>query len=132
MVGELLKQASWQEEPPLISHFRTHDGVEVDAIIERADARIAAVEVKAGSQVRPADLCGLHMLPERLGARSSRVSCCISARWPTPSRIASTWPRGSTLVLITRRDPGNGSAVVTGDGRSAVLGARQARHVAGL
>lgn len=66
MVGELLKQASWQEEAPLLSHFRTHDGVEVDVVVEGADARVAAVEVKAGSQVRPANLRGLRMLRDRL------------------------------------------------------------------
>lgn len=69
VVGELLKQATWQDEPLHISHFRTHDGVEVDAVLEGADARITAVEVKAGGQVRPADLRGLRLLRDRLGPR---------------------------------------------------------------
>lgn len=69
VVGELLRQVSWQEEPLSVSHLRTHDGVEVDAVIERMDERVAAVEVKAGSQVRPADLRGLRLLRDRLGDR---------------------------------------------------------------
>ena len=69
IVGEILKQASWQDEPLQVSHLRTHDGVEVDALIETSDGRVAAVEVKAGSQVRPADLRGLRLLRDRLGQR---------------------------------------------------------------
>lgn len=67
VVEELLKQASWLDEPLRVSHYRTHDGIEVDAIIEGADTRVAAIEVKAASQVRPADLRGLRQLRDRLG-----------------------------------------------------------------
>ena len=69
VVGEVLKQVSWNDEPLQVSHFRTHDGIEVDAVIERPDGRVAAVEVKSGSQIRPADLRGLTMLRDRLGDR---------------------------------------------------------------
>lgn len=69
VVGELIKQLSWHDEELRISHFRTHDGVEVDAVIEGADSRVVAVEVKAGGQVRAADLDGLRLLRDRLGDR---------------------------------------------------------------
>lgn len=69
VVGEILKQVSWQDEPLQVSHLRTHDGVEVDALIEGPDGGVAAVEVMAGSQVRTADLRGLRMLRDRLGER---------------------------------------------------------------
>ncbi|MGH3873762.1 MAG: ATP-binding protein [Pseudonocardiaceae bacterium] len=69
VVGEILRQASWQDEPLTVSHFRTHDGTEVDVVVEGSDARVAAVEVKAGTQVRPADLRGLRLLRDRLGDR---------------------------------------------------------------
>ncbi|MGH3824688.1 MAG: DUF4143 domain-containing protein [Pseudonocardiaceae bacterium] len=69
VVGEILKQASWQDEPLQVSHLRTHDGVALDALMETFDGRVAAVEVKAGSQVRPADLRGLRLLRDRLGHR---------------------------------------------------------------
>lgn len=69
VVGEILKQVSWQDEPLQVSHLRTHDGVEVDALIEGPDGGVTAVEVKAGSQVRTADLRGLRLLRDRLGER---------------------------------------------------------------
>lgn len=69
VVGEILKQVSWGEEPLEVGHFRTHDGVEADIVIEGSDARIAAIEVKASSQVRPTDLRGLRLLRDRFPDR---------------------------------------------------------------
>jgi uncharacterized protein len=69
VIGEILKQTSWSDEPLQVSHFRTHDGVEVDAVIEGADGRVAGVEVKSGTQLRPDDLRGLAMLRDRMGDR---------------------------------------------------------------
>jgi len=69
VVGEVLKQVSWAEEPLEVGHFRTHDGVEADIVIEGSDARIAAIEVKAASQVRPTDLRGLRLLRDRFPDR---------------------------------------------------------------
>jgi uncharacterized protein len=69
VVGEILKQTSWSDEPLQVSHFRTHDGVEVDAVIEGADGRVAGVKVKSGTQLRPDDLRGLVMLRDRMGDR---------------------------------------------------------------
>jgi predicted AAA+ superfamily ATPase len=68
-VGEILKQVSWSDEIITASHFRTHDGVEVDLVLETWDGRVAAFEVKAGARVKDPDLDGLRLLRDRLGDR---------------------------------------------------------------
>jgi uncharacterized protein len=68
-VGEILKQASWSDEIITASHFRTHDGVEVDLVLETWDGRVAAFEVKAGTRIKDPDLDGLRLLRDRLGDR---------------------------------------------------------------
>lgn len=50
-VGELLKQASWLDGLAGVGHWRTHDGDEVDFIIERDDGAVLAFEVKAAGRV---------------------------------------------------------------------------------
>jgi predicted AAA+ superfamily ATPase len=68
-VGEVLKQLSWMETPAQPGHWRTHDGDEVDLVLERDDGAIAAAEVKAGERVRDADFRSLRKLREAFGAR---------------------------------------------------------------
>lgn len=70
VVGEILKQASWMEYPPHVGHWRTHDGTEVDLIIEDGrDGSVVGVEVKAGTRVHPRDRRGLRRLRDILGDR---------------------------------------------------------------
>lgn len=66
---EIARQLTWSDTRARLHHYRTKDGVEVDAVLEAADGRVAAVEVKAGSTVRGDDLAGLRHLRERLGDR---------------------------------------------------------------
>jgi predicted AAA+ superfamily ATPase len=68
-VGEILKQVSWSDEIITASHFRTHDGIEVDLVLETWDGRVAAFEVKAGTRIKDPDLDGLRLLRDRLGDR---------------------------------------------------------------
>lgn len=68
-VGEIFKQVSWSDEIITASHFRTHDGVEVDLVLETWDGRVAAFEVKAGTRIKDPDLDGLRLLRDRLGDR---------------------------------------------------------------
>jgi uncharacterized protein len=68
-VNEMLKQVSWMESPAKPGHWRTHDGDEVDLVLERDDGAIAAIEVKAGERVRDADFRGLRKLRDALGTR---------------------------------------------------------------
>lgn len=66
-VFEVLKQATWLDGVAGSGHWRTHDGAEVDLVIEFDDGRIIAIEVKAGSRVSGRDLAGLKVLREELG-----------------------------------------------------------------
>lgn len=68
VVGELLKQVAWLEEPVLSGHWRTYDGHEVDLVLETSDGRVIGIEVKASSRVRKADLVGLELLRRRVGS----------------------------------------------------------------
>lgn len=68
-VNEICKQASWLDTHVELGHYRTHDGVEVDVVIEAEDDRVAAIEIKAGSSVSGLDLRGLTHLRDKLGRR---------------------------------------------------------------
>jgi len=68
-VGEVLKQVGWMDSPAQPGHWRTHDGDEVDLVLERDDGAVAGVEVKAGERVAAIDFRGLRKLRESLGDR---------------------------------------------------------------
>ena len=70
VVGEVLKQASWMEHRPHVGHWRTHDGAEVDLVIEDGrDGSVVGIEVKAGTRVHAGDRRGLRQLRDTVGAR---------------------------------------------------------------
>jgi predicted AAA+ superfamily ATPase len=69
VVGELMRQASWLDDVSICGHWRTHDGDEVDLIVERGDGRVLAFEVKAAGRVADADLRHLRKLRDALGER---------------------------------------------------------------
>jgi predicted AAA+ superfamily ATPase len=69
VVMELARQLTWSEERGTLYHYRTKDGVEVDAVIETPDGRVIGIEVKAGATVRTEDLSGLRSLAGALGER---------------------------------------------------------------
>ena len=64
---ELVKQASFHADRPAIYHYRTSDGLEVDAVIERRGGPICAVEVKAAATLTSRDSRGLRSLADALG-----------------------------------------------------------------
>ncbi|MBT8224429.1 MAG: ATP-binding protein [Dactylosporangium sp.] len=66
---ELARQLTWSDERVRLYHYRTKDQVEVDAVLEAADGRIVAIEVKASSTIRAEDLTGLRHLASRVGPR---------------------------------------------------------------
>lgn len=68
VVGEVSKQLDWLDAPTTRGHWRTHDGEEVDLVVERADGGVVGLEVKAGGRVAPRDLRALRSLRRRLGA----------------------------------------------------------------
>jgi len=69
VIAELRAQAGWGDDPVTISHFRDRSGVEVDIILEHADGRVVAIEVKATSTPIDRHLRGLRFLADRLGDR---------------------------------------------------------------
>lgn len=68
-VGEILKQISWLDGPVRTGHWRTHDGDEVDLIVERHDGAIIGLEVKAGEVISGSGFRGLRKLRDALGKR---------------------------------------------------------------
>jgi predicted AAA+ superfamily ATPase len=68
VVSEVRKQLSWLDSPVQLGHWRTHDGDEVDLVVEREDGKVAALEVKAGTRVA-GDLGGLLALRRKLGSQ---------------------------------------------------------------
>ncbi|MFI4977889.1 MAG: ATP-binding protein [Solirubrobacterales bacterium] len=69
VVGEVCKQLDWLDAPVQRGHWRTHDGAEVDLVVERDDGRVAALEVKAASRVSPGELRSLLELRRKLGSQ---------------------------------------------------------------
>lgn len=64
---ELARQLSWSRTRAELAHYRTKDGVEVDAVLEDRRGRVVGVEVRASATVRAEDFRGLRHLAERLG-----------------------------------------------------------------
>lgn len=69
VIGELRKHAAWLDEPVTLGHWRTHDGDEVDCVMEFDDGRILAFEVKVNERITGRDLKGLRTLRGALGRR---------------------------------------------------------------
>jgi uncharacterized protein len=69
VVGEVCKQLDWLDAPVQRGHWRTHDGDEVDLILEREDGMVTALEVKAASRAPAAELRGLLKLRRKLGSQ---------------------------------------------------------------
>lgn len=67
VLGELARQLTWSDEPVRLYHYRDRDGVEVDAVLERASGEIVGVEVKAADTARSDDFRGLRHLARKLG-----------------------------------------------------------------
>ncbi len=66
---EVRRQASWQDQPMALFHYRDKDGAEVDIVIERGARALAGVEVKASATVTAADFRGLRKLREAASGR---------------------------------------------------------------
>jgi len=53
-------------------HFRTHNNVEVDLVLESPSGDIVGIEVKAARRVRDEDVRGLELLRDLAGDRFCR------------------------------------------------------------
>lgn len=69
VLGELARQLGWAATRATLRHYRTRDGVEVDAVLEAADGRIVGIEVKSAETVRAEDFSGLRHLQLRVPDR---------------------------------------------------------------
>jgi predicted AAA+ superfamily ATPase len=69
VVGELIREVSWLDEVVSCGHWRTHDGREVDLVVERGDGGVLAFEVKASGQMASHDARHLRHLRDALGER---------------------------------------------------------------
>ncbi|MFO7709713.1 MAG: ATP-binding protein [Desulfobacterales bacterium] len=69
---ELKKQCTWSRVKPGLFHFRSHDGSEVDFILEAPGGRLVGVEVKASTAVANTDFKGLRYLADRIPKRFHR------------------------------------------------------------
>ncbi len=67
VVGEIRRQLGWGRHEAAIYHWRDRDGREVDLVVEAADGRVVAIEVKAGSTPRPEWFRGLSLMRDALG-----------------------------------------------------------------
>ncbi len=63
---ELARQLTRSSERARLWHYRTKDKAEVDAVLETADGRVIAIEVKAGATVRAEDRPDSATSPARL------------------------------------------------------------------
>ena len=69
VIGELVKQLSWTDPHASLCHFRAAAGTKVDAVVERPDGTVAAIEVKGSATAGPDDFTGLRGLRDTLGKR---------------------------------------------------------------
>ncbi len=67
VISELARQLTWSYELAELYHYRDHDKVEVDAVLENRHSQVVGVEVKAASTVRSEDFNGLRRLAGKLG-----------------------------------------------------------------
>lgn len=72
VLSELARQLGWAHERVTLHHYRTRDGIEVDAVLEAADGRVVGLDVKAGETVRTDDFRWLRHLQDRAGQRFHR------------------------------------------------------------
>jgi len=63
-LSELARQLTWSAELTDLYHYRDHNKVEVDAVLENRCRQVIGIEVKAASTVRTDDFTGLRRLAE--------------------------------------------------------------------
>jgi uncharacterized protein len=66
-LSELARQLTWSRELADLYHYRDHNKVEVDGVLENRQGKVIGIEVKAASTVRSEDFNGLRKLAAKLG-----------------------------------------------------------------
>ena len=91
VVTELMKIATSSFDPPVFFHYRDAKQREVDLVLEWPDGSVAAIEVKAGSNVGSDDLRSLRYLRDKVGEKfkAGIVVNCGADTLPLGDRIYS-------------------------------------------
>jgi len=71
-ITEILRQLGWSKTPATPWHYRTHDGAEVDLVLEGPGDAVVGVEVKSSHTVRRRAVRGLESLRAAAGERFLR------------------------------------------------------------
>jgi predicted AAA+ superfamily ATPase len=72
VMAELEKQITWSRKRPMLYHFRTQTGLEVDFVIESQGGEVVGIEVKASGTLDPRDWKGMLKLADLAGPRFVR------------------------------------------------------------
>lgn len=75
MALELAKQQAWSNTPYTLYHFRDLDGLEVDLVIELADGRLLAIEVKSSTSITEKSWANLIRFKARYPDRNITGAC---------------------------------------------------------
>ena len=67
VLSELARQLTWSHHLADLCHYRDHNKVEVDGILEDRHGQVIGIEVKAASTVRTEDFNGLRQLSAKVG-----------------------------------------------------------------
>lgn len=67
VVNEMIRKVSWSDGISGVGHWRTHDGDEIDFVIELDDGGVIVIEVKAGTRVPEIGLRHMAALRDKLG-----------------------------------------------------------------
>jgi len=86
---ELHKQQGWSTTPFTLFHFRDLDGLEVDIIIELADGRLLALEVKTSTSITEKSWTNRIRFKDRFPDRNITGACLhAGTQTETPSSCA--------------------------------------------
>lgn len=66
VAAELAKQLTWSSTSARLYHYRDRDQYEIDLIVEAADGRVVAVEVKSSTVARARDTRAIARMRDRL------------------------------------------------------------------
>jgi predicted AAA+ superfamily ATPase len=65
--GELRRQLTWAQTEVTLFHWQDRSGAEVDIVLEAADGRVAAIEVKTGHTAKPEWFRWLGQMRDAIG-----------------------------------------------------------------
>jgi uncharacterized protein len=72
VAAELQKQLGWSETTASLYHYRSHEGDEVDLVLEDKAGRLVGIEVKAAATPLPDDFKALKQFARDVGERFQR------------------------------------------------------------